>query len=188
MVFDYAGVGRQLVHDFKVRRELPLAGLLADLLAGAVQRAQAAGLPRPDCLTAVPAHRESLRLRGFSPPAELARLLSRRLRVPYRLDLVRRSREEGRQVHLGRQARLRLAADTYVCMPGTQGQSAPLAGACVAVVDDVMTTGATLHAVAQALRVAGAAQVQGWVLARAASGVPGFGPASDAPNLKIDGS
>lgn len=181
--FDYAGLGRDLIHDYKIRRRLPLARLLADLLARSVEAADAR-LLRPHWIVPVPARREALLRRGFSPPAEVARLLARQLGLRYRLDGVRRVREGPRQAGLDRALRLRAQAGVFAVpeagrrapparpagdgLPGASADPAgPLAGQRIAVVDDVLTTGATLQAVAAALKDAGAARVEGWVLARA---------------------
>ena len=181
--FDYAGLGRDLIHDYKIRCRLSLAGLLADRLEQAV-RAAGARAEMPDWIVPVPARREALLRRGFSPPAEVARLLARELGLRYRLDGVRRVREGGRQVGRNRALRLESQAGAFaVCeaeiwqrwwwparrtgSPRLLAPARPLSGQRIAVVDDVLTTGATLRAVAAALKDAGAVHVEGWVLARA---------------------
>lgn len=161
--FDYVGLGRDLIHDYKFHGHLALTWLLADRLVQAV-RAAGPRMAWPDWIVPVPARREGLRRRGFSPPAEVARLLARQLRLRYRLDGVRRLREGTRQVGRDRALRLQAQADVFAC-----GIAGGLAGRRIAVVDDVLTTGATLQAVAMTLKAAGAAQVEGWVLARAVS-------------------
>jgi ComF family protein len=167
--FDYAGLGRDLIHDYKIRCRLSLAGLLADRLEQAV-RAAGTRAERPDWIVPVPARREALLRRGFSPPAEVARLLARRLGLRCRLDGVRRVREGSRQVGRDRALRLRAQAGAFVC-----GVPGGVEGRRIAVVDDVLTTGATLRAVAAALKDAGAVHVEGWVLARAVAGGPAVG-------------
>ena len=166
--FSYSGLGEQLIKDYKFAGHLSLAHLLASRLADEVQDTLAGSGGAVDWVVPVPAHQDSLRNRGFSPPAEVARILARRLRLPYRLDLLRRVREGPRQGTLGRAARLQAPEGAYACEQLRHGRSRDLSGQRVAVIDDVLTTGSTLHAVAQVLKAAGAVQVQGWVLARAA--------------------
>jgi ComF family protein len=158
--FDYAGLGRDLVRDYKIRCRLSLARLLADLLAQSVRAA--GSVDGPDWIVPVPARRAALHQRGFSPPAEVARLLARQLGLRHRLDGVRRLREGDRQVGRDRVRRLQAQTGAFAC-----GVAGSLAGQRIAVVDDVLTTGATLQAVARVLKEAGAARVEGWVLARA---------------------
>lgn len=158
--FDYQGLGRDLIQDYKVRCRVSLAQVLADQLARAVRDAVPAN--RPDWIVPVPARRQALRQRGFSPPAEVARLLALRLGLRYRLTGVQRVQDGRKQALLGRADRLHAQAGLYVC-----GQAGQLAGARVAVVDDVLTTGATMQAVSMALKAAGVDRVEGWVLARA---------------------
>lgn len=160
--FDYRGLGARLVRDYKLGGRLALASPLADVLATAVWPPGSV-----DWVVPVPSRADSLRQRGFSPPAEVARLLARRLHLRYRLDLLRRCRQGGpKQSTLERAERLLAAVDTYACDDGGR-RSTDLQGSCVAVVDDVLTTGATLHEIARVLKQAGARQVLGWVLARA---------------------
>ena len=107
-----------------------------------------------------PAASGRLRRRGYDQALELARPLAATLGLPLRADLLRRVRATAAQSELDAAARRRnlraafRAAD--VAMP-----------AHVALVDDVMTTGATLHAAARALRRAGVERVDAWVCARA---------------------
>lgn len=171
--FAYAGLGRTLIQDYKIRQRLSLASVLADHLALAVRQAGVLQTP-PDWIVPVPARRQGVQARGFSPAAEIARLLAPRLGLVYCLDGVHRQYDGTKQASLGRVRRLQVPLGLYVCDPpaGWGGwlsghrRPIPLAGARVAVVDDVLTTGATLQAVAMALKAAGVAHVQGWVLGR----------------------
>ena len=183
--FDYRDLGRELVQAYKIRCRLSLADVLADRMACAVRGAWAAGADVPRWIVPVPARRTALRQRGFSPPAEIARLLAPRLGLACRLTAVRRLRDGRKQAALGRADRLEAQAGLYACdgprdRRGLSGAwrrpAADLAGARIAVVDDVLTTGATMHAVAMALKAAGAGSVEGWVLARAVH--HGAGPRS----------
>src|SRR5690606_10390690 len=102
-------------------------------------------LPRPVALVPVPASPASLRRRGFNPAAEIAQALGRELDLPV-AGWLQRTRAAGRQTHLGRRARRMGAHGLYRC-------GVPVSG-CVAVVDDVMTTGSTMDAAARALLAA----------------------------------
>lgn len=157
--FDYAPPADQLVLQFKNSGRFQHARFMAYLLADAL-RVQAPGLERRITIVLpVPSSRQALRRRGFNPAGEIARRLAARLCLPYRPGLVRRGLEGASQKTLGRAARARVAKGRYFC-------TARIDGAMVAVVDDVLTTGATLHAMATALKAAGAASVVGLVAAR----------------------
>ncbi|WP_245150595.1 ComF family protein [Pollutimonas harenae] len=156
--FDYAAPGDLLIYRLKVERQFTSASMLAGLLADAVQ-ASSLTLPESLVLVPVPASRAALLRRGFNPAAEIAYGLARRLNRPCRPGLVLRAREGAKQSQLGRLARMRSTQSLYACAQHLQG-------AHIAVVDDVLTTGSTLHSIAQALKAAGAASVWGLVLAR----------------------
>ena len=162
--FDYdVPMGKALLGRFKWGRQFLLSRALAELMVAEVRRH--AGFLDADggayVLVPVPSRRLSLRERGFSPSAELAKVLSRELRLPCRMGYLLRQSDGPRQTGKGRRQRLAMAdTDVYRC------RNVPV-GARVLLVDDVMTTGATLHQAATALRQAGAAQVLAVVLARA---------------------
>lgn len=170
--FDYAWPGDLLIEQLKVHTRFSTAVVLADLLAGSFTMAPSPGLPQwrelsqwcwvqqaPMLVTAVPASRRSLVLRGFNPAAELGRALARRLAWEWRPDLLTRALEGQSQKSLGRGARRREVQGLYQCPGGVIGKQ-------VLVVDDVMTTGATLSAIADALAEQGAARVWAAVAAR----------------------
>ena len=145
-----------LVTALKFDGVLALAPLLADRLGA---RVRAATSERPDCLVPVPLSARRLAERGFNPAAELARCLSAATGIRVALDACVRPRDTPAQAGLAlreRRANVRGAFE----VPRL------LAGARIAVVDDVMTSGATLEEVARALKRAGAAQVVNWVVAR----------------------
>jgi ComF family protein len=132
----------------------PLAALLADL---------AATEPRPDLLVPMPASRARLRSRGFNQAVELARTSARRHALRLGLDAVVRAKDGVPQASLPWDERVRNVRGAFAC-------SVDLSGQRVTIVDDVMTTGATLEELARTLKRAGAREVTAWVLARTPRG------------------
>ncbi|MBJ7264790.1 MAG: ComF family protein [Burkholderiaceae bacterium] len=115
----------------------------------------------PGLIVPVPAARTSLLRRGFNPAGEIARALGARLSLPVQAEALCRVREASKQSGLRRQARLRAVAGAFEV-------SAEVRGRHVAVVDDVMTTGATSTAIGHALLAAGVSAVTVWAVARRA--------------------
>jgi ComF family protein len=139
-----------LVHALKFRGELALAPLLASLLAEGT-RADAV-----DHVVAVPLTARRLRERGYNQSVEIARRL-RKNRLD--LGLCERTRDGRPQIELPYDERQRNVRGAFRC-------TRALVGARIAVVDDVMTTGATLNEIARTLKAAGAVHVVNWVVAR----------------------
>ncbi len=112
----------------------------------------------PQALVPCPIAPERLRERGFNQSAELAHWLGRELKVPVRETLIRRRRGTRVQTGLNRRQRLKN-------LHGAFEVRAP-APSHIALVDDVVTTGATTEAMAQVLRQHGARRIEVWALAR----------------------
>lgn len=153
--FVYAPPLDRLLPRLKFHGDLASAGLLAALMGRALAEAE-----RPQALVPLPLHRARLRSRGYDQALELARPLARALQLPLRDDLLLRRRVTTAQSRLDAAGRRRNLHGAFVV--STQ---APLPDH-VALVDDVMTTGATAHAAVAALRRAGVARVDVWVCAR----------------------
>jgi ComF family protein len=143
-----------LVHALKFRGELALAPLL-----GALLRAAVSGTPRVDCVLPVPLSRQRLVERGYNQAAELARPLAAAAGAPLELFGCERMRNTPQQADLPWSERAKNMRGAFRCVRSFAGRS-------IAVVDDVMTTGATLDELAGALKEAGAARVVNWVVAR----------------------
>ncbi len=144
-------VGRLKDHLGMVEGRL-LGLLLAD---AAEQRYREAGAPLPDALVPVPLAWRRLARRGHNQALTLALPVARRLRVAVWRRAVVRARPAQPQRGLPRSSRLRNPADTFACLRRWREP-----GPCLAIVDDVMTTGATAAALARVLLDAGASEVQ----------------------------
>ncbi len=152
--FQYRFPVDRVIHRFKYAGDLAAGRWLARQLALAV-----AELPRPDLLVAPPLARARLRERGFNQALEIAKTLATSLRVRCDIAGVSRAHETAPQPGLGRKARRANLRGAFRC-------NLQLTGARVVIVDDVLTTGATAEALARVLKLAGAAHVGVWTLAR----------------------
>jgi predicted amidophosphoribosyltransferase len=139
----HEGVARDLVTALKFRRLLPVAGLIADRIQWLAPSTILSG-------TIVPVPTAPLRsaLRGFDPAAEIAAALAQRTELPLSACLIRRG--GGRQV--GKRRAERIGHPPLIQARGQVARS-------VLLIDDVLTTGATLSSCARALRAAGAIRV-----------------------------
>lgn len=157
---DYEAPWDGVITRFKFHAGLDLGAALVDRLFDAVQ---AAAPPPPGLILPVPVSAGRLRERGYNQAWELARKLARRLGEPACADLLLRVRDTPPQLSLPLQQRLANVRDAFAINPL---RPAELQGRDVALVDDVMTTGATAEEITRVLRRAGAARVQVWALAR----------------------
>lgn len=166
-VADYGFPWDRLVADFKFHGRAELAGMLAALLHAACRLA-ATRQPATDAVTLVlpvPLSAGRLAERGYNQAWELARRVAALANLPARPDLLLRPWETAHQADLDRAARQRNLRSAFMVDPRLRSV---LAGQRVALVDDVMTTGATAREAAAALLRAGAAAVDVWVVARTA--------------------
>lgn len=151
-VFAYAFPLDKMVQALKFNEQLLLVRLFADKLARRVE-------VRPDCIVAMPLHPARLRERGFNQSLELARQVARNLEVPLLNHACQRIRDTPPQSALTWKERGKNMRKAFTC-------TEDLSGKHVAVVDDVLTSGASLNELAQALRQAHASEVSAWVIAR----------------------
>ncbi len=158
---DYAYPWDSLITHFKFHGALDLAPALAHRLADAVSRSDAQ--PQPPLLLPVPLSDARLRERGYNQAWELARRVAHRLRCPADARLLLRVRDTPHQLAFPPAERAGNVRAAFAVEPR---RSAELRGRSVALIDDVMTTGATAAEIARVLLQAGAAQVQVWAVAR----------------------
>lgn len=151
--FAYAFPADVLVQGLKFRGELALAPLLGGLLAQCISREGV------DCIVPVPLSGARLRSRGYNQSLEIARSIAAATRLPLAPELCERSRDTAVQMELPLEEREKNVRGAFHC-PGLVGDRT------IAVLDDVMTTGATLDEMAATLKRAGAARVVNWVVAR----------------------
>ncbi|CAI8709209.1 competence protein ComFC [Pseudomonas sp. IT-232MI5] len=150
-----------LITRFKHNAKWPFGHLLADVLGQYLQHRFDEGLPRPDALLPVPLANKRLRQRGFNQAAMLARWLSESLDLPCEETVLRRVKDTDAQQSLDAKSRKRNLRNAFDLMPDAQVKNRHLA-----LVDDVLTTGATAQALARLLMNAGAARVDVYCLAR----------------------
>lgn len=157
----YAFPVDNLITRFKHQAQWPYGRLLAELLAEHLHHAFDEGLPRPQALLPVPLARKRQRRRGFNQAQMLADWLSTSLDLPVERDWLQRRVDTPAQQGLDAATRKRNLRQAF-----SLELQAKVAGAHLALVDDVLTTGATLTACAQALRAAGAKRVVAVTFAR----------------------
>jgi ComF family protein len=150
-----------LITRFKHAAKWPYGRLLAELLAQSLQHRFDEGLKRPDVLVPVPLARKRLRERGYNQAAMLARWLSDGLKIRCDENLLRRTQDTTAQQDLDAKARKQNLLKAFSLTPGAQIKDRHLA-----LVDDVLTAGATAQNLARLLILAGAARVDVYCLAR----------------------
>lgn len=154
--FLYQHTIKWLITGLKFHQQHKNARLLAQLLLD-----KHPGFTEPpDFIVPVPLHSKRLRQRGFNQAEEIAAILARQLEIPLRLDLCQRVKLSAPQSGLDAKARQKNIRNAFKAeaLPGRPH---------LLVIDDVMTTGATVSECAKTLKKAGARRVDVWVCARA---------------------
>lgn len=143
-----------MLQRYKYEHMLSMADTFAGLLLSALPKT---GLP--DVLIPMPLHPQRLQERGFNQALEIARLIGKKLSLKIDMQSCSRTKLSPPQVSLPLKQRVKNMRGAFAC-------SSRYDGLKVALLDDVMTTGASLNALAKTLKTAGAAHVECWVVAR----------------------
>ncbi|MCI0748963.1 MAG: ComF family protein [Nevskiales bacterium] len=155
--FRYEAPVTQQILNLKFHGRLAPAHVLGTLMASKLAtRPQ----PLPELLIPVPLHSARLRRRGYNQAMEIARALSRRLSIPMPAGTAERIRPTREQTELSAVDRRHNVKGAFTVNPIARGRH-------IALLDDVITTGATLAELARAARKAGAVHIEAWAVARA---------------------
>lgn len=150
--FAYEGDLARLITSAKFGGNWSIFPALAQLLKAHI-------LSAPDLIIPLPLHASRLRERGFNQALEIAQPIAASLKRSINVSMLERSRDTEHQARLHHHARERNMRHAFACHANPHGLH-------LALVDDIMTTGATLDAAARCLKNAGAARVDVWILAR----------------------
>jgi len=157
-IFHYAAPMAQMVCRLKFQQGLEYARILGGLMA---ERLDELSINRPQVLIPVPLHPKRMRNRGFNQAMELARPISRKLRIPIDTRLCVRSRHTHEQSQLSIQDRKRNVRRAFALHSGARPYRH------VAIIDDVVTTGQTVNELARILKKTGIIRVDVWSCCRA---------------------
>lgn len=149
-----------LIQQMKFHQRLDLTQVLGNVLAGYIQ---SVCVDMPELIIPVPLHHSKLRERGFNQALEIARPLARQLQIPIDIHSTRRRLATRSQSLLPAGQRVQNVRNAFTVIR-------PIAARHIAIVDDVMTTGATVAELSRQCRLAGASRISVWVVARANTG------------------
>jgi ComF family protein len=153
-IFGYAFPLDKLIQAMKYGGQLALANTFAEKLAFKIDKSDL-----PDCIIPMPLHSAKLRVRGFNQSLLLASKAARELSLKLLPDACQRVRDTPPQSALPWKEREKNMRNAFCC-------DVDLTGRHVALVDDVLTTGASLNALAEAVQKRGTSKISAWVVAR----------------------
>ena len=153
--FIYQGAMRYLITRLKFNQHYKNARLLGQLFAESLTDHK-----RPQCIIPVPLHKKRYRQRGFNQTLEIAKTIGRQLQIPIETKLCIRHRNTSHQVGLTPKDRRENVKNAFSIVKETHYTH-------IAILDDVMTTGATLQEIALIFKKIGIINIELWVCARA---------------------
>jgi ComF family protein len=156
--FAYDEPVSSLICRLKYGGDLSAARLLGQLLAERIAACEPQA--RPELIVPVPLHPRRIMKRGFNQSIEIGKVVAKQLNIPMATSLARRLRHTAAQQALTLDRRRHNVRDSF------ELQHAPDVRR-VALIDDVMTSGATLDALADCFKQRGNYEVHCWVCARA---------------------
>jgi ComF family protein len=152
-VLAYQFPADQMLHRFKYGAQFGLHPFWLALLVPATRLA-----PRPDLVVPAPLADERLTERGFNQAALLAKGVAAALAVPVDMTALTKTRTTAAQVSLAHRERTKNVRDAFASRSRLPRH--------VAIVDDVMTSGATMNEMARCLKASGVVEVSAWVVLR----------------------
>lgn len=162
-IFHYESPISRLITRFKFHDQFEIGFSLSFLLAGEIEK-EYAGISQPEFLIPVPLHRERLRVRGFNQAFEISKVISQQTSIPIGLDFVKKVRNTSAQTELDSASKRRRSQKNVFCCDKNRW---PENVNHVAIIDDVVTTMATVLSLASSLESHGVRHIDVWCLARA---------------------
>ena len=145
-----------LISQLKNQHKLSISEPLGLLIAKQIQRQR---IELPELLIPVPTSTQRLQQRGFNQAVEIAKVIGKQLSIPVDYTSVTRSKQSSVQKNLNKQQRSHNVDSAFIL-------TKPISAQRVAIIDDVITTGATTKAIAYLLRENGIKDIQSWAVAR----------------------
>ena len=154
--FEYQFPINELIFQYKSQARLALCDSFAQAIIVQIKRQQ---IPLPQLLMPVPLHAQKLKARGFNQSLEIAKIIGKHLSIPVDYHSLQCTQASLQQKTLNKQQRISNINQNF-------SLTKPVTATHIALIDDVITTGATTKALAYLLRQQGATHIQAWSIAR----------------------
>lgn len=149
----------KLILDLKFHHALTHARLFGELLAEKIRQEWYREQSLPHAIIPIPLHTERLKERGFNQALEIARPIAKALKIPFILNNILRIKSTTPQATLHASERKNNVKNAFIINQSFKNQH-------IAVVDDVITTGSTIHEFCRVLKKQGVGQISVWCCAR----------------------